>query len=193
MLGPTTRQLNRVGTDGNQIEYFWKIRLFDQTPGYGYQYDAWPHPSDATRSIEDRARAYLQVQCASCHSPSGTAPTDIDLRYDTDLQDMNVRFVRPNAGDLGLVDPYIVRPGSKEGSVLWQRDARPRPVPHAAARHRYRGSDRCAGRGAVDRLDAVTASRRSPQPRNQVRTRRRSMSRMVQAMSFGRPKWALPA
>ena len=56
-----------------------------------------------------------------CHRPGGPAPTDIDLRFDVAVVDMNVVGIAPSAGDLGLFDPLLVRAGEKETSVLWER------------------------------------------------------------------------
>jgi len=40
-------------------------------------------PTDSTAPLEDRARSYLHVNCASCHQPGGWTPPNMtmDLRY----------------------------------------------------------------------------------------------------------------
>ena len=45
----------------------------------------------------------------------------IDLRYGILEQDMGLVGVRPQAGDIGLFDPFIIKRGVKESSVLWER------------------------------------------------------------------------
>src|SRR5690606_24310413 len=36
-------------------------------------------------SVDDRARGYLDVNCATCHRPGGTTQSDLDLRVATPL------------------------------------------------------------------------------------------------------------
>ncbi|MHC4818659.1 MAG: PQQ-dependent sugar dehydrogenase, partial [Planctomycetota bacterium] len=84
-------------------------------------YAALPDPQDAALPLAARARSYLDANCAGCHLPGGPVPIGIDLRYRVPLAAMDLVNVRPNQGDLGLVDAYRIRTGSKESSVLWER------------------------------------------------------------------------
>ena len=125
-LGLTTEQLNReadlweVGS-ANQIEVFRRMTLFAEDPGPPEALPAYPTPDDAAASLRDRARAYLDVQCASCHQPDSTAPTALDLRSATPLSQTQACDEPPQDGDLGLADARVVAPGAPERSVLLER------------------------------------------------------------------------
>jgi len=124
-LGLNTAQLNGefdygVAVD-NQIRSWNHIGLFDSDVGDPSQYSALAAKDDESASIVDRARAYLDVNCSSCHQPGGTAPVTIDLRAVTAADAMNVINVTPTTGSLGIAGALILAPGAKEKSVLWQR------------------------------------------------------------------------
>ena len=78
-IGPKARNLNRDFdyADGraNQLEYWARIGYLrgappaDQAP----RVPAWDDVKGA--SLEARARAYLDINCAHCHNPEGTANT----------------------------------------------------------------------------------------------------------------------
>jgi uncharacterized repeat protein (TIGR03806 family) len=91
VLGLKTRQLNREfmypnGVRDNQLRAWNHIGLFEPA----LNEEAVPHYSslaqadDARRSLEDRARSYLDANCAYCHRPGGTVAF-FDARYDTPL------------------------------------------------------------------------------------------------------------
>ncbi|MCC6672461.1 MAG: PQQ-dependent sugar dehydrogenase [Planctomycetes bacterium] len=125
VLGVRTHQLNRTITSGsvtvNQLEA-WNANLFFTTNiGSAAKYPAYPEYADTRVAPESRAKAYLHVHCAVCHQPNGTAPTDFDLRYATPTAQMGVVHVRPNHGELGLPDAYLVKAHMRESSVLWER------------------------------------------------------------------------
>ncbi|TNF84960.1 MAG: hypothetical protein EP301_10370, partial [Gammaproteobacteria bacterium] len=125
VLGVRTRQLNRefaypAATD-NQLRSWNNIELFSTDIGAAEAYEAFPALDDGAVALDVRARAYLDVNCAQCHQPSGPAPTTLDLRFDTALADTNALDVVPNAGSLGATDARIIAPGERARSVLWLR------------------------------------------------------------------------
>jgi uncharacterized repeat protein (TIGR03806 family) len=91
VLGPNTRQLNRAFTypDGaveNQLRRWNRLGLFDtelkETAIPSLESLALVEAAD--RPLTDRARSYLDANCANCHRPGGTV-ADFDARYDTPL------------------------------------------------------------------------------------------------------------
>ena len=74
---------------------------------------------DFTRSLEDRARSYLDVNCANCHRPRGTVGY-FDACYDTPLAQQNL------IGGRVLIDQRIdgarvVAPNDVWRSILFMR------------------------------------------------------------------------
>lgn len=90
-IGPSLRNLNRAvlrnGETVNQLDHLEAIGVLeagDRAPA-----PSIPSYDDADLSLESRARAYLDANCAHCHSPSGwdgAARPDLDLRYETPLR-----------------------------------------------------------------------------------------------------------
>ena len=120
VLGIRTRQLNGdfaypAATD-NQLRAWNNINLLTTDIGVHTQYEALPDP-EGSAPTEDRARAYMAVNCAICHLPGGPTPTDMDLRYGTPLAQTRLVNVAALNGDF----PLRLSPGSKETSVLWDR------------------------------------------------------------------------
>ncbi|MHC5064368.1 MAG: hypothetical protein ACYTG5_10385, partial [Planctomycetota bacterium] len=120
VLGIRSLQINDpIGED--QLALFQGSEFFAADIGSSFQYPTMPNPRDPRAGVADRARAYLEANCANCHHPDGPAPTEIDLRYQVDLSQTGLVDVRPLTGDLGLADPWLIRPGEPENSVLWLR------------------------------------------------------------------------
>lgn len=69
--------------------------------------------------LDADARAWLHVQCASCHQPGGTSPAGIDLRLGQPLSALGY-CAPPTQGDLGGTTA-ILEPGHPEASTLWRR------------------------------------------------------------------------
>jgi uncharacterized repeat protein (TIGR03806 family) len=125
VLGTRTRQLNRdftyPGMVDNQLRSINHIGLFTTDIGDSSQYAAFPQQDDTSVTTRERARAYLDVNCAHCHQPGGPSPVNLDLRFDTPDNDMDAIGISPTAGDLGISAAELITPGEKQRSVLWQR------------------------------------------------------------------------
>ena len=96
VLGLKTRQLNRDltfpgGIIDNQLRAWNHVGLFEPAlraedlPTYAKLAPA----ADTSRSLEARARSYLDANCAHCHRPGGTVAY-FDARYDTPLAQQNL-------------------------------------------------------------------------------------------------------
>ena len=125
LLGLETGQLNAnfdyPSTTANQLHTLNSIGLFSSDIGATDQYKVLPPLTDESATIEQRARAYLDVNCSTCHQPQGPAPTNMNFRVDADNGGMNAIEVVPQAGSFDIADARIIARGSKERSVLWHR------------------------------------------------------------------------
>ncbi len=128
VLGLRTEQLNHRFTDGsvthNLIDSWAEKGLFSKPIPPADQLKQYVNLHDPQASREQRVRSYLAVNCAHCHQPGSAVRGSIDLRFKTSLADTQTVNTDPNLGDLNLDDPVIIKPGDKEGSVLWLRMSR---------------------------------------------------------------------
>jgi uncharacterized repeat protein (TIGR03806 family) len=96
VLGVKAAQLNRdltypSGVADNELRAWSQIGLFHRQLSKA---DIAACPSlarsnDPTRSLEDRARSYLDANCSQCHRPGGTVGY-FDARYETPLADQDL-------------------------------------------------------------------------------------------------------
>ena len=124
-LSLRTRQLNRDSELGgaleNQLERFACLGLVDPLPGAPESFERFPTADDPDVGVDRHARAYLDVNCASCHQPGGSSVPGLDLRFDTPLDATGTLFVPPTAGDLGIPGALRIHPGHRERSLLYAR------------------------------------------------------------------------
>lgn len=125
-IGPKARNLNKSfaysDSSANQIACWTKVNYLRGAPAADSLPRAarWSDSSDG--SLADRARAYLDNNCAHCHQPGGTAGyTGVDFRWNHfDMAHFGT-CKRPNsAGDVGG-RTYDIVPGHPEESILIYR------------------------------------------------------------------------
>jgi len=96
VLGVKSRQINRDillpnGKIENQLVRWNRVDLFEpclreeEVP----RLSRLASPEDSSKSVEDRARSYLDANCAQCHRPGGTVAY-FDARYDNPLTKQNL-------------------------------------------------------------------------------------------------------
>jgi uncharacterized repeat protein (TIGR03806 family) len=125
-LGPKTRQLNVAirypdGSTENQLRRWNRLGLFstpldDSTIA---SFATLARTDDTSRSAEDRARSWLDANCAQCHRPGGTV-ANFDARYQTPLADQHL-IDGPVLIDQGIDRPRIVSPHDPWRSLIIRR------------------------------------------------------------------------
>ena len=128
-IGPQTRQMNRTVGAVNQIDALKGMAFFDKPPSAPYQAALiTPYPGQsgnppANATIEQKARSYMEANCAFCHRPDDTdlGLVKIDLRLDTTFKDMNLCNGPPVKGDQGDASATLLTPGQPAKSITWLR------------------------------------------------------------------------
>jgi len=115
-IGPKARNL----TDDGQLEEFARLGLIDRTPKVEYRVPVW---GETSAPLNDRARGYLDVNCAHCHNVNGSASNSgLFLTYE---EKMPVRYgihKRPVAAGRGSgTHDFDIAPGDPEGSIMIYR------------------------------------------------------------------------
>lgn len=76
--------------------------------------------TDQSASLESRVRSYLAANCANCHRPGGPSVSLFDARLETPTA--LAGLVHGRLSNPGENEEFrVVRPGSPELSMLWQR------------------------------------------------------------------------
>jgi uncharacterized repeat protein (TIGR03806 family) len=126
VLGVKARQLNRdfadpTGSTENQLRAWDYLGLFEPRPAEA----EFPHIArlarldDPARSLEDRARSFLDANCSHCHRPGGAA-ADFDARYDTSLAEQKL-LGEPVRINLGIDGARFIAPNDPWRSIVLAR------------------------------------------------------------------------
>ena len=127
-IGPKARNLNGMltypnGTTANQLEQWEKWNLLSGLPDINTvpKVPVWDDPS--TGSLNDRARAYIDINCAHCHSIDGPANNSgLYMDYHREPSS-NTGICKPPvaAGTGSGGRKFAIVPGSPEESILIYR------------------------------------------------------------------------
>ena len=121
VLGVHTAQLH-TGAEQNQLHTLAQQGLFTgDLPADLSSLPQLPNPFDPSVPLDQRARSYLEVNCAPCHRPESVSRTIIDLRYDTPLVQTNTVEAFPTLGDIGEPEARILTPQAPQLSTLYRR------------------------------------------------------------------------
>jgi uncharacterized repeat protein (TIGR03806 family) len=126
VLGVKTRQLNRdllfpSGVTDNELRAWNHAGLFSPAIDEASiaSFPKLAAIDDTSRSLEDRARSFLDANCAHCHRPKGTVAF-FDARYDTPLDQQNLIDGHVLI-DERIDNPRIIAPNDIWRSILYMR------------------------------------------------------------------------
>jgi uncharacterized repeat protein (TIGR03806 family) len=119
-LGLDLVQLNTAvrypdGATMNQLASWQRRGLLPMPPGP--LPSPLPSPGGTAGTLEQRARSYLQANCAGCHRP-GSQNALMDLRWTTSFGDTDTCDVAPAKGDLGVPGARRIVPGQPALSLV---------------------------------------------------------------------------
>ncbi len=126
VLGVKTRQMNRSftypsGLTDNQLRTWNHLGLF--APAFEEEalstFVKLAAADDNTRTLEDKARSYLDANCSQCHRPGGTV-ANFDARYDTALPNQAL-VDGPVLIDQGIDRPRVIAPHDIWRSIAYMR------------------------------------------------------------------------
>ncbi|MFS4493754.1 hypothetical protein [Maribacter sp. 2308TA10-17] len=107
-IGPKARNLNFVQDGINSLQKFMDKGLLEGAPNIS-EIEKLPVWSDLSFSVSERARAYMDVNCAHCHQPGGFHDSSIgvrpDLRYETSFPDSNIEPFKADIRNRVNTDP----------------------------------------------------------------------------------------
>lgn len=125
-IGPSIHNLNKdfnyASGTANQIDN-WVSKGILEPPTF-INIPQYPQIDDLSASLNTRARAYLAVNCSSCHRREGSAANSgLYLEYGNTMDSLSLGFwktpVAAGEGSGGLT--YVIHPGQSDESILLYR------------------------------------------------------------------------
>lgn len=127
VLGVNTEQMNRLHDYGeevvaNQLDTLNHVSAFKQPlPQPAAELRKLAEYSDASQSLEVRARAYLHANCSHCHRKWGGGNGEFQLLATLPLDELGVVGVKPAHGAFEIAQPALLAPGHPERSLIFAR------------------------------------------------------------------------
>ena len=122
-IGPSARQLNKTIKGKNQLASLTEAGVLDNLPEISEisQLPVWNESETGT--LDERARAYLEINCGHCHRPEGPAKNSgLDLTIFSASDHSLGIFKGPVAAGAGSGGhSYDIVPGKPEESILTYR------------------------------------------------------------------------
>ncbi|SEA15243.1 conserved hypothetical protein, HNE_0200 family [Chitinophaga terrae (ex Kim and Jung 2007)] len=122
-IGPKARNLNHDAGKGNQLQQWAKLQKLAGLPGISAVAKLPDWQDSVNYSVKERARAYLDVNCAHCHTHGGDAyNTGLFLEYEQQNEN-HLGFMKSPVsagGGAGGLD-YDIVPGDALHSILAYR------------------------------------------------------------------------
>lgn len=126
-IGPNARNLNRKGIHTwhkqNQLQAWSSKGLLEEIPTTASMPKLPEFDKIDSGTLASRARAWLEVNCAHCHNPKGSARTSgLDLTYSqTDPAKFGIMKSPVAAGRATAGRKYDIVPGKPDESILMYR------------------------------------------------------------------------
>jgi len=123
LIGPTARNLNFINKQGfNQLEAWQTAGILSGIPDLSLVPKV-VSATDEMADVAERARAYLDINCAHCHNPAGSARNSGFYLHleESDAYALGFCKLPVSAGPGTGGHKYVIQPGSAETSILWYR------------------------------------------------------------------------
>jgi len=127
-LGARARYLNKeytypeTGRTANQLVTLSHLGILDQTITDANTNNILTSKSmnDPNATLDDKARSYLDLNCAYCHRPGTGNRGDFDMRLNLDILQTGLLTANPYL-PLGIPNERIVDAGNTSASILYHR------------------------------------------------------------------------
>ncbi|APQ16448.1 Ig-like domain-containing protein [Maribacter hydrothermalis] len=128
-LGTNTRYLNsdytyeKTGRTANQLVTLSHLGVLNETisDAATNNFQTYKVINDPSATIEEKARSYMDLNCAYCHRPGATGDrAQFDLRLFNSLQQTGLLDAGTNT-PIGIPGEKILEPGHADKSILYHR------------------------------------------------------------------------
>ncbi len=128
-LGPRTRYLNKnitydkTGINANQLVTLSHLGILNESidDAKAAQYQTHKAMDDPTATLDEKARSYLDLNCAYCHRPGRSGErAEFDLRLFNTLEQTGLLTAGTNT-PIGVPGEKILVPGDASQSILYHR------------------------------------------------------------------------